>query len=448
MNQIFRRCLWLVPLALTCVPLRAVDSLTWDAKRERVSASIEAWPLDILLQKISAATGWEVFVEPGSAFMPSAKFSELTMGDALRSLLGNLSFALVPQTNASAQLFVFHTSAQAATQRVITVPLGRHMDTSKPIPNQLVVTVKECEDINTLAGKIGAKVIGRLGNTDTYLLEFSDDAATQAARASLDKDTCVASVDNNYAMNEPPQGADLTGVSTPSMALNATPLGNGNPVTVGLIDTGFDPSDYCGLSKFVSPAISVANGTSGGGLAHGAAMAATIVRVSGGKAKILPVNVYGTNSTTSTFYVASGIAQAVNAGANIINLSLGSEGDTPYLHRVITTASGQGVVFFAAAGNEPVTTPTYPAAYPEVTAVTAGYKNGDVASYANHGSFVDVVAPGGSVVCYNGSSWMVAGTSAATAYASGLAATAAGSGLNAAQITKVVDDTLAKPKTP
>jgi len=42
-----------------------------------------------------------------------------------------------------------------------------------------------------------------------------------------------------------------------------------------------------------------------------------------------------TNANTSTFEVANGIVQAINKRANIINLSLGSEGDSPFLRDII-----------------------------------------------------------------------------------------------------------------
>ena len=54
------------------------------------------------------------------------------------------------------------------------------------------------------------------------------------------------------------------------------------------------------------------------------------------------------------------LPQAVNGGANPINLSLGSEGDSPFLHSVIQDASSKDIVFIGAAGNTPVTTPFYP----------------------------------------------------------------------------------------
>jgi thermitase len=106
----------------------------------------------------------------------------------------------------------------------------------------------------------------------------------------------------------------------------------------------------------------------------------------------------------------------------VINLSLGGAGDSQVLDSIIHAAHQQGVMFFGAAGNQPTTDPTYPAAFPDVVAVTAGDQQGNIASYANRGSFVDLIAPGTSVVDYQGQSYLVRGTSAATAYVSGTAA--------------------------
>ena len=137
--------------------------------------------------------------------------------------------------------------------------------------------------------------------------------------------------------------------------------------------------------------------------------------------QVLPVDVYGPNPSTSTFDVAMGIIQARNRGANVINLSLGSASDSPVLYDVIAALARENVPIFAAAGNEPTTTPFFPAAYPGVIAVTA-LDHGQIASYANRGSFVSVAAPGTSLIYYNGQPWFVVGTSAASAYTAGLAA--------------------------
>ena len=134
------------------------------------------------------------------------------------------------------------------------------------------------------------------------------------------------------------------------------------------------------------------------------------------------MDVYGNNETTSTFDVANGIVQAVNNGANIINLSFGGTGDSQFLHDTISQVAKQGIPIYAAAGNEAVTTPTYPAAYPEVISVTATDSTGKIASYANRGSFIDMTAPGDNVVGFDGQSFLVEGTSTSTAFVTGAAA--------------------------
>ncbi len=57
-----------------------------------------------------------------------------------------------------------------------------------------------------------------------------------------------------------------------------------------------------------------------------------------------------------------------------------------------------------------------------MVAVTAGDKSGNVASYANRGAFVDVMAPGANIVEFNNRAYMGQGTSFSSAYVSGVAA--------------------------
>ena len=92
--------------------------------------------------------------------------------------------------------------------------------------------------------------------------------------------------------------------------------------------------------------------------------------------RILPIDVYGSNPATTTFDVGRGIYAAAEAGPTVINLSLGTDSNSPFLYRLIQDVSNQGVLVVAAAGNQPVTTPVYPAAYPEVLAVTASDRAG------------------------------------------------------------------------
>jgi serine protease len=164
------------------------------------------------------------------------------------------------------------------------------------------------------------------------------------------------------------------------------------------------------------------------GLTHGTAMVSTVLNAisqsSGGHSgvKILPVVIYGSGEQTTTWNVALGVQAAVNNGASVLNMSLGGAGDSTVLDDIIQQALAKGVVIYAAAGNQPVATPTYPAALPGVNSVTALSAPGQLASYANYGSFSSLALPGTSIVAQGGQTWVVQGTSSATAYASGVAA--------------------------
>jgi hypothetical protein len=138
--------------------------------------------------------------------------------------------------------------------------------------------------------------------------------------------------------------------------------------------------------------------------------------------RILPVDVFGANVNANSFNIANGITEAVNNGATIINLSLGSYQASPLLQRIITTHHKNGVLFVGAAGNEPVTTPHFPAAYPQVMAVTATRPNGELTAYANRGNFIDVAARGTHPVRFGKRTYAISGTSASSAYISGLSA--------------------------
>src|SRR5262249_19795312 len=139
---------------------------------------------------------------------------------------------------------------------------------------------------------------------------------------------------------------------------------------------------------------------------HGTTMAndilTTLSATSGGKtsAQIISVDVFGNNSETTTYDVAAGITLAVNKGANILNISLGSTGDSPILQQVIQQAGAAGIVMYAAAGNQPTGQPLYPAGYSGVIAVTAIQPNGQLAPYANVFPGVQMAAPGTSLMNY------------------------------------------------
>jgi ABC-type sugar transport system substrate-binding protein len=150
---------------------------------------------------------------------------------------------------------------------------------------------------------------------------------------------------------------------------------------------------------------------------------AAMAQASGGgtSAQILPVDVYSSGESTTTWDVALGVQAAVDNGANVLNLSLSGAGDSTVLASVLQQAIAAGIPVFAAAGNQPLGTPVYPAADSGVIAVTAT-QGGQLAPYANFGSFVSMAMPGTSVFYLGGTAYYVQGTSVSTASATGVAA--------------------------
>ncbi len=199
---------------------------------------------------------------------------------------------------------------------------------------------------------------------------------------------------------------------------------------VGVVDTAVQ-AEGSGLKDFIAKSISVAGAANAPAdqPTHGTMMATRLIAAGAANSGeggvpigLVTADVFGANGDTSTYDLVQGLYAVAREGVPVINLSLAGNDDSPLLHHTIAQLTRQGIVVLAAAGNEPVTSPTFPAAQPEVIAVTAQNSRGMIAPYANRGDFVDVGAPGSAVVGFAGQPFFTAGTSVATAHASGIAA--------------------------
>jgi hypothetical protein len=99
------------------------------------------------------------------------------------------------------------------------------------------------------------------------------------------------------------------------------------------------------------------------------------------------------NGQSDSFLLAQGILAAMDAGVDIINISMGSYGNSALLHDAVKTALDAGVKIFASGGNEGYTQVSYPAAYEGVVGVGAVDANGTYLPFSNSGS-VSITAPG------------------------------------------------------
>jgi len=131
----------------------------------------------------------------------------------------------------------------------------------------------------------------------------------------------------------------------------------------------------------------------------------------------------GAASGTS-FAIYKGLQWAADNAARVVNMSFVGPVD-PEMHRMLAAAYAKGMVLIAAAGNAgPNSAPLYPAADPDVIAVTATDSNDRLYNMANRGAYIAVAAPGVEILALApGEAYQITtGTSVATAHVSGIAA--------------------------
>jgi subtilisin family serine protease len=100
----------------------------------------------------------------------------------------------------------------------------------------------------------------------------------------------------------------------------------------------------------------------------------------------------------STVSLVMALDWLMSSEVDVINISLAGPPNR-LLQAALSRAAEQNVVILAAAGNGgPVAQPMYPAAYESVVAVTAVDSDGQVFRLANRGEYLDIAAPGVSLL--------------------------------------------------
>ncbi|GAA1597054.1 hypothetical protein GCM10009828_023220 [Actinoplanes couchii] len=228
---------------------------------------------------------------------------------------------------------------------------------------------------------------------------------------------------------------DLAKIRTTDAWARSTGAG----VTVAVIDSGVD-ADHPDLKDNVLSgydAVTDKAGPTTDGHGHGTHVAGTIAAVTGNEVgvtgiapdvKILPVKVLSDSGSGNMSDTAEGIVWAADHGAQVINMSLGGTTKVTAVSNAIKYARSKGVTVIAAAGNSRREgSPTsYPAADAGVIAVAATDSADRIGPYSNAGSYVDVAAPGSSIVSTyptaKGSYTTMNGTSMAAPHVAAVAA--------------------------
>lgn len=183
-------------------------------------------------------------------------------------------------------------------------------------------------------------------------------------------------------------------------------------VAVGIIDTGVDlthpelvPSldltrDYDFVSGDDAANDLNGHGTHVAGIVAAASNNATGVAGTAPGVTVVPIKVIGRFTGSNADFI-DGLYYAADQGLDVVNMSLGTTGGDlgpsgiALMQDAVDYAYSKGVVLVAAAGNESSTDIYYPAACDHVICVSATDPADALATYSNHGTQVDITAPGG-----------------------------------------------------
>jgi subtilisin family serine protease len=211
----------------------------------------------------------------------------------------------------------------------------------------------------------------------------------------------------------------------------------GSPkVTIAILDTGVTPVPD--LAGALVPGYNfVANDTdtlddNGHGTEVASIAAARVNNHFGiagvcGRCSIMPVKVLDANGNGNPETIAEGVNWAAAHGAQIINLSVYSNDDSPVLDAAIAAATAQGVTVVIAAGNSGSSNPAqggYPAASsPDAITVAGTTAASSLFGWSNRGSSVDVAAPGAASAAMTNRTFFLGlqGTSVASPIVAGIA---------------------------
>jgi thermitase len=307
-----------------------------------------------------------------------------------------------------------------------------------PIPGEIVVKYHDGAAVSSFAMNLSlnARLLRVSAGTEAQTLKVPDVAAALRRLRSVPE---VKFAEPNYVVsaafdpNDPYRSSQwaLSKINAPQ----AWELSQGtSTIKIAIIDTGVD-LDHPDLASKIDGGFDFVNndavadddhghGTHCAGLAAAATNNGLGVAGVGFNSHIIPIKVLGANGSGSTSTIAAGIEYAVNAGAKVISLSLGGPSNSSAMNDAVNYAWSNGVIVVAAAGNSNTSAMFYPAASTNAIAVGATDQNDAKASFSNFGTWVDVAAPGVSLLStyLNGQYLNMSGTSMATPVVAGLAA--------------------------
>jgi subtilisin family serine protease len=249
----------------------------------------------------------------------------------------------------------------------------------------------------------------QLTGTTLYRWRIPDRRSVATVVRALEVDATVASAQPNYLFtlqqSEAKAEGDPAQYELAKLRLpQAHAIVKGDNILVAVIDSGIDAShpELAGAvaqtyDAIATPMTPHKHGTAIAGLvvAHGKLMGAAP------SARILAIRAFDPKDASAegtTFNILKSLDWAAANGARVINMSFAGP-DDPAIHRSLEAARKKGIVLVAAAGNAgPKSPPLYPAADPNVIAVSATDADDKLFEQSNRGRYISVAAPGAQIL--------------------------------------------------
>lgn len=347
---------------------------------------------------------------------------------------GNSLFRPGTYTNPVAQITMTPTPANTSTPTATPTPTATVSPTPTPamqcwegsavssapsdgaVPNQVLVKFAE----GTSDSVIAAYVRGVQGRVSAEMEELGvvvldvPRGKVAGVVADLQRLAIVEYAEPNFsasAFDTTPNDARWAEQYGPAkvQAPAAWDLSTGSSgVTIAVVDTGVQSThpEFAGrlvagcdfVNRDALPEDDNGHGTHVAGIAAAAGNNSVgIAGISWG-ARIMALKALDATGSGTYQQIAQAIVYAADNGAKVINLSLGGSEPSSVLEDAVNYAVAKGAVVVAAAGNSGTNSPNYPAAYAAAIAVAATDSSNVRASFSNYGSYVDLSAPGVSIL--------------------------------------------------
>ncbi|MCJ7753871.1 MAG: S8 family serine peptidase, partial [Thermoanaerobaculales bacterium] len=321
-------------------------------------------------------------------------------------------------------------------------------------PQEAVLVLAQGADPETVASRHDAEVSGEvstLGALFRWQREIDDDLLAQLAA-----DPDVLAVEPNFLFRDPestrrrfvivdrsPTSGEYTGqpAAIKHGVANAHTISQGGGTVVAIMDNGVDYCHPLLQGHLLAGGMDLIDGdlspweTSDGidqdgdgetdeAAGHGTFVASVVALAAPG-ARILPYRVLDDDGGGTAFNLALALADAIERGVDVINISLAYRERSVVVDLLLEEAARRGIVVVAAAGNDGSTTLPFPAIDSHVLAVTAlRADGGGLADFANRGATVVLAAIGEDVygALFGGDYGTSSGTSMAAPFAAAGAA--------------------------